>query len=435
MADDPVGLVSMLEAYGIWGQIGVAAGVLIVLLALEKYGLSTLLSRITRATDATWDDNLLPPVMNRIYAFTILMVTEFTLWWVDNPTHMTYENYFAFSYILIITSVISAGIKEILPKLLQGFSKKDSVIVGGQFTLVVLGSRIATWLIGANFAFKQIGYDVTGFFASLAVFSLVFAIAAQQTLGNILNSSMLALDQPFDIGDRIEVDGVSGKVVSFGILSTKLLTLQEELIVIPNNTLVSQTITNYARGGGDGIATRLTLHIDFGVAYEENVAHVKHVVSDIARACPYVVDDPAPRTLMMNLGEYSKDFRLWAWIEDYTDEFVAKDWLLREMDRRFDAEGIIIPYPVAIELEKPQIAFETHEQRERMIRRKKARQHIAEIRQAQEELKFQEERESAREELEWLKAQLEQGNLKRVERETIESDIEALEGLLSRYAE
>ena len=246
---------------------------------------------------------------------------------------------------------------------------------------------------------------------------------------------MLALDQPFDIGDRIEVDGVSGKVVSFGILSTKLLTLQEELIVIPNNTLVSQTITNYARGGGDGIATRLTLHIDFGVAYEENVAHVKHVVSDIARACPYVVDDPAPRTLMNNLGEYSKDFRLWAWIEDYTDEFVAKDWLLREMDRRFDAEGIIIPYPVAIELEKPQISFETHEQRERMIRRKKARQHIAEIRQAQEELKFQEERESAREELEWLKAQLEQGNLKRVERETIESDIEALEGLLSRYAE
>ena len=129
---------------------------------------------------------------------------------------------------------------------MQSFSKKDSVIVGGQFTLVVLASRIAVWLIGANFAFEQIGYDVTGFFASLAVFSLVFAIAAQQTLGNILNSSMLALDQPFDIGDRIEVDGVAGKVVSFGILSTKLLTLQEELIVIPNNTLVSKTITNFA---------------------------------------------------------------------------------------------------------------------------------------------------------------------------------------------
>ncbi|MGB0266186.1 MAG: hypothetical protein ACPGAN_07880, partial [Candidatus Poseidoniaceae archaeon] len=63
------------------------------------------------------------------------------------------------------------------------------------------------------------------------------------------------------------------------------------------------------------------------------------------------------------------------------------------------------------------------------------RQHIAEIRQAQEDLKFQEERESARVDLEYLKEQLEQGNLRRQERELIERDIEALEGLLSRYAE
>ena len=109
--------------------------------------------------------------------------------------------------------------------------------------------------------------------------------------------------------------------------------------------------------------------------------------------------------------------------------------MLREMDRRFDAEGIVIPYPVAIELDKAQVPFESHEHSERMTRRKAARQHIAEIRQAQEDLKFQEERESARVDLEYLKEQLEQGNLRRQERELIERDIEALEGLLSRYAE
>ncbi|MGB0265903.1 MAG: hypothetical protein ACPGAN_06425, partial [Candidatus Poseidoniaceae archaeon] len=175
MADESSGVLAVLESYGIWGQIGVGLLVLILLLTSEKYGLSKLLSRLTSATDATWDDKLLPPVMNRIYAFTILMVTEFTMWWADKDTHTIYTNYFAFAYILIITSVLSSAIKEVLPKLMQSFSKKDSVIVGGQFTLVVLASRIAVWLIGANFAFEQIGYDVTGFFASLAVFSLVFA--------------------------------------------------------------------------------------------------------------------------------------------------------------------------------------------------------------------------------------------------------------------
>ena len=53
------------------------------------------------------------------------------------------------------------------------------------------------------------------------------------------------------------------------------------------------------------------------------------------------------------------------WIEDYADEFVARDWLLREMDRRFDAEGIVIPYPVAIELDKLQVPFESHEHSEK----------------------------------------------------------------------
>ena len=109
--------------------------------------------------------------MNRIYLFTILMVTEFTMWWADKDTHTIYTDYFAFAYILIITSVLSSAIRKFY-KTHAEFLEEDSVIVGGQFTLVVLASRIAVWLIGANFAFEQIGYDVTGFFASLAVFSL-----------------------------------------------------------------------------------------------------------------------------------------------------------------------------------------------------------------------------------------------------------------------
>ena len=86
----------------------------------------------------------------------------------------------------------------------------------------------------------------------MAVFSIIIGLAVQQTLGNILNSFMLAIDQPFEVGDRIEVDGVTGSVMSVGILSTKILTLTEQLVVIPNNRLVDSTITNFARGGGDG---------------------------------------------------------------------------------------------------------------------------------------------------------------------------------------
>ena len=67
-----------------------------------------------------------------------------------------------------------------------------------------------------------------------------------------MNSFMLS-DRPFDNGDRIVVDGIEGTVMTMGMLSTKILTLEEELVIIPNNTLVNTTITNMARGGGDGL--------------------------------------------------------------------------------------------------------------------------------------------------------------------------------------
>ena len=99
----------------------------------------------------------------------------------------------------------------------------------------------------------------------------------------MINSFMLAVDQPFEVGDRIEVEGVTGTVMSVGILSTKILTLTEQLVVIPNNRLVDSTITNFARGGGDGTASRVTLTLDIGVDYDERSSHVKQVILEVAK--------------------------------------------------------------------------------------------------------------------------------------------------------
>ena len=97
-----------------------------------------------------------------------------------------------------------------------------------------------------SLALSEMSIDLLPLLGSLAVFSLIIGLAIQQTLGNIVNSFMLAIDRPFEVGGRIEVDGVMGNVMSIGILSTKVLTLNEELVVIPNNTLIDSTVMNYA---------------------------------------------------------------------------------------------------------------------------------------------------------------------------------------------
>ena len=137
----------------------------------------------------------------------------------------------------------------------------------------------------------------------------------QQTISNIANSFLLAVDQPFEVGDRIEVGETLGTVVSIGVLSTKVLDRDERLVIIPNNTIVSSDIVNHARGGGEGTASRKSLVMDIGVSYDEDVDHVKYTLLKLARDSPYCLGNPEPRVLVNQLDDFTKNFRLFSWIE------------------------------------------------------------------------------------------------------------------------
>ena len=318
---------------------------------------------------------------------------------------------------------------------MERYNTNKSVTVTGGNPLVVFASRGIIWFMGVYMALNEVGIELFGVMASLAVFSIIIGLAVQQTLGNMLNSFMLAIDQPFEVGDRIEVEGVTGTVLSVGILSTKVLTLTEQLVVIPNNRLVDSTITNYARGGGDGIGSRVPLVLAIGVDDEERSSLGKQVILDVAKKCPHLEEDPPPRVLLRELGDFSKKYRLYSWISDYGEEFIATDWLLREVDKAFGREGISIPYPVAVELPSKPSPFPEGESGEKMKRMKATRQHVSRIKMLRDEAEMEEERDSARAELENLQARLAEGDLKRVDREILEGDIRALESLLSQFTE
>ena len=156
---------------------------------------------------------------------------------------------------------------------------------------------------------------------------------------------------------------------------------------------------------------------------------------DVAKKCPHVEVDPPPRVLLRELADFSKNYRLYAWISDYGEEFIATDWLLREIDTAFLREGISIPYPVQVELPNKPDPFPEGETGERMRRMKSTRQHVSRIKMLRDEAEMEEERDSARTELDLLQARLAEGDLKKAEREILENDIRALESLLAQFSE
>jgi small-conductance mechanosensitive channel len=248
----------------------------------------------------------------------------------------------------------------------------------------------------------------------------------QQTLGNIINSFMLALDQPFEVGDRIEVDGEIGSVVSVGILSTKILTNEENLVVIPNNNLVNSTVVNHARGGGDGQGRRISLVMDIGVEYDEDISHVKYTVLQLMRECPYVIDAPEPRVLLNELGDFAKVFRMYGWVEDYSDEFVAKDWLLKNIAERFAKEGIGIPFPTAVEISSDNKESYNKQRKATNVRR-------ARLQMIKEDEALERERAQAKWEIEAITEKLKDPELDRNERTMLEESLRELNRVLSMF--
>ena len=155
----------------------------------------------------------------------------------------------------------------------------------------------------------------------------------------------------------------------------------------------------------------------------------------MAKKCPHIEEEPGPRVLLRELADFSKNYRLYVWISDYSEEFIATDWLLREVDSAFSREGISIPYPVGVELQQKPSPFPEGEAGDRMRRLKATRQHVSRIKMLRDEAEMEEERDSAREELELLQARLDEGDLKKAEREILENDIRALESLLAQFSE
>ena len=431
-------LLDEIEEIGIIAQIGVSLGLTLFALVFSRYIILKAAWRVVRRTEAEWDNEILDPLFNRVYIFVLTAGVELTMMWTlgrNDGFYTAVSPYFSAIYILLSASIISVGIKFIVPAAMERYNTNKSVTVTGGNPIVTFVLRGVVGFMGIYLALQEVGIELLGILASLAVFSLIIGLAVQQTLGNMLNSFMLAVDQPFEVGDRILVDGVTGTVMSVGILSTKILTLTEELVVIPNNRLVDSTITNYARGGGDGLGSRVTLTLDIGVDYDERSAHVKQVIMVVAKKCPLVEEDPAPRVLLRELADFSKNYRLYVWISDYSEEFLATDWLLREVDIAFGREGISIPYPVGVELKDKPSPFPEGEAGERMRRMKATRQHVSRIKMLKDEADMEEERDSARTELEVLQARLAEGDLRKVERETLENDIRALETLLAQFTE
>lgn len=392
-----------------------------------KYVLIRPWKEIVKGSSAGWDDKLLGPLAVRLNLFILAAGGQLSCIWLieSDVDYNTLQPYFGASYIMIATSISSVSTKYLMPVILEQFQKRDAVTVSGGNPFLVICTRAALYFVGTYFALIELDIDLFGIFASLTLIALILGIAMQQTISNIANSFLLAVDRPFEVGDRIELGETIGTVVSIGVLSTKVLDRDERLVIIPNNTIVSSDIVNHARGGGEGTASRKSLIVDIGVSYDEDIDHVKYTLLKLARDSPHCLKKPEPRVLVNQLDEFTKNFRLFSWIENYNEEFIAKDWILKSIDENFNSEGISISFPTEVEIDGE--ASQTD------LSGKAERQQIAREQMVIEEQRFRDEREAARLRLKQLEKEMLKAEQTGGKVYDLEFEVQAIESELNTF--
>jgi len=203
---------------------------------------------------------------------------------------------------------------------------------------VVRLSANAVMVIGFAVILTQLGVQVAPLLAGFGIAGVVIGFAMQNTLSNFASGAMILGNQPFDLGDEIEVAGVSGTVKRMTLVSTTILTPDNQTLVVPNSTVWGGVIRNRT--------AQPTRRVDLtvSISYQDDVDKAEHVLQEIVSRQPNILKDPAPVIRLHQLADSSVNFvvRVWAPKAEYWNVY----WdLTRAVKLGFDHEGITIPFP------------------------------------------------------------------------------------------
>ncbi len=185
---------------------------------------------------------------------------------------------------------------------------------------------------------RQLGFKLTALLGAAGIAGIALGFASQTSVSNIISGIFLISEKPFAVDDIIKVGDTTGIILSIDLLSIKIRTFDNMFIRIPNETLIKTAVTNVTR-----FPIR-RLNIDISIAYKEDLDRVKEILLVIAKENPYCLDNPEPLFVIKEFGTSGVELLLGLWFVK-TDYLQLKNSVMLTIKKRFDEEGIEIPFP------------------------------------------------------------------------------------------
>ena len=239
-----------------------------------------------------------------------------------------------FLSVMLAFWVLAGSVRRIVQKAAEKSNRFSELLE--QFMIKI--SFRAVMIIGLVVALGTVGINVAALLTVIGGASFIIAFALQDTLSNFAAGIMLLIYRPFDVGDVVEVGGVSGKIDQVSLVSTMIRTFDNKVVLVPNKNVWGQIITNSS-------SSRVRrVDMIFGIGYSDDTDKAKEILTKIVEDHELVLDKPTPTIQLHELADSSVNFICRPWVK--TPDYWQVHWdVTQRVKAEFDKSGISIPFP------------------------------------------------------------------------------------------
>ncbi|OTE99980.1 mechanosensitive ion channel family protein [Halorubrum sp. SD612] len=233
----------------------------------------------------------------------------------------------------VVSDVVEAYVTEL--------SADSDRITAHQEQLLTRLAQVGLLVLAAITVLGIWGVNLGGLLVGAGFLGIVLGMAARQTLGSLIAGFVLMFARPFEIGDWVEIGSEEGFVTDITIMNTHMRNFDGEYVVVPNDLVANQAITNRSREG------RLRIHMEVGIGYDDDPDEAAEIAEEVLDGIDSIANNPRPYAIPSGFGDSAILLDLRYWIDPPTPQarWRSKATAVEEIQERFADAGISIPYP------------------------------------------------------------------------------------------
>ena len=241
--------------------------------------------------------------------------------------------------ILIVTLVfiITSLLLKLLKKIIYRTLSNDAKI---KFRSIFSFINYFIYIVVILFTFQNIGINVTAIFAASAALLVGVGLALQTFIQDIISGIFILVDQSVHVGDIIEVEGQVGKVENIKLRTTRAVTRENKVLIIPNHKFLISTLFNWTE---NGVITKESVAV--GVSYQTDIDQVTQILLDLAGQNKRILENPKPFVIFEDFGDNALNFQLFFALKSSFESNIVKSELRYSIFSAFKKEKIEIPFP------------------------------------------------------------------------------------------